>query len=98
MRSSSKADYYRNCRGWITPSPRPDALFCPTCGCVDLNAMIDGYCQQFQLCPECGWNNRPTFKEWQDRLKAEFEAGKFDADPVEKQYVAEMLYCFEHDC
>jgi hypothetical protein len=93
-----KSDYHRNCREWITPSPRPNALLCPKCGCIELALVIDGYCQVFQFCPDCRWHNRPTVEEWFERLKAEFAAGKYDDDEQIKQYVAEMIYCMENDC
>lgn len=71
-------------------------LLCPNCG-GPLDYHKDWFAQWFHWCHACEWDNRRTYEEWLVWLKEAFAAGEFDHDPVERAYVAEMLYCLESD-
>lgn len=43
----------------------PHVLFCPACLSLHVRRAMDWFRNEYAVCDDCGWNNRPTFEEWQ---------------------------------
>lgn len=40
-------------------------LFCPNCLSTNCHRARDWFNQEFDVCDDCSWTNRPSFDEWE---------------------------------
>lgn len=78
-------------RDWHTPSPHPDQHRCPACLYHPLTTVQDWHLQHYQHCYNCGWDNRPSYTEWIERLRAEYANYPEKYEDWEHQIIQEIL-------
>jgi predicted RNA-binding Zn-ribbon protein involved in translation (DUF1610 family) len=82
---------------WITPSSHPNQLFCPECMNAPLTECNDWEAQRFQVCEQCGWNNRPTVAEYMERLRTEYQNHPEKYEDWERGIIEEMLFEWDNE-